>query len=82
MTTQTKSQRLAELNAECALAWTEGSEPNMFRKETAAHILAQEQALSAALRALEHGVIAINHFGGARECMPLHNAIKQIKELQ
>lgn len=62
MSEQPEALKMADLNANCALAWTEGSEPYQFRMDTAAlirrqhaRIEADESLMRKILQALETG---------------------------
>lgn len=78
-----KAEELATLNANCALAWIEGSEPYKFRMETAAHLRALEAnrqmlvgALRVAVRQNSHDMLMTGDELRAAEA-----ALEQAKEL-
>lgn len=47
MSDQPYALRMADLNANCALAWKEGSEPHQFRMDTAAELRRQHSRIEA-----------------------------------
>ncbi len=73
-----KAEELATLNANCALAWIEGSEPYKLRLETAAHLRALEENRQMLVEALE----GLLHVTNVRDALNnARTALEQAKEL-
>lgn len=84
-----KAEKLAKLNADCALAWKESSDAYKFRMDTAAHLRALDashqrlkEALGNCVAGYEADDIDDDGFGPAHEIHAARAALEQAKELE
>lgn len=76
MSEQPEALKMADLNANCALAWTEGSEPYQFRMDTAALLRRQHARIEADEALMREVIKARDTYGWSVECDEKLNALR------